>query len=336
MMQAAPAHPQMPRLNQGGQAASATNGQWDTREYDPRMDQRGGARWVVGGGRVIDLARPVVMGVLNVTPDSFSDGGRFEDVGAALARVREMTEDGAAIVDVGGESTRPGATRVDAPEQIRRVVPVIEAAREAGLGVALSVDTTRANVARAALQAGAAIVNDVSGGTEDPEILPVVAHHGAGVVLMHRLRAPDEDTYSDRYDEAGRPDYSRQGGVVAAVRAALERRAQAALAAGIARESIVLDPGLGFGKTVEQNVALIAGVHSLRELGFPILCGASRKSFLGKISAVEDPAARVHASVAVSVAQCLAGVHLFRVHDVRAHVEALAVAVAIGQGAAGR
>ena len=293
------------------------------------MVDPGGARWVVGGGQVIELARPVVMGVLNVTPDSFSDGGRYANVSAAVARVREMVQEGAAIVDVGGESTRPGAARVDADEQIRRVLPVVEAIRAERIGIEISIDTTRAAVARAAIGAGASIVNDVSGGTEEPEILRLCAERGAGVVLMHRLRAPDGDRYSDRYDASGRPDYSREGGVVATVHAALDGLAQSAMAAGVARESIVLDPGLGFGKTVEQNFALIAGVGKLCEVGFPILCGASRKSFIGRVTGVEEPSQRVFGSVAVSVSQCLAGVRLFRVHDVRAHVEALAVAMEI-------
>lgn len=285
------------------------------------------ARWEVGGGRAIGLSGPVVMGILNVTPDSFSDGGEHSGVEAAVARAAAMAGEGAAIVDVGGESTRPGAARVDDREQIRRVVPVIEGIVSAG--VVVSVDTTRAAVARAAIDAGAGIVNDVSGGREEPAILGVCAGAGVGVVLMHRLRAPGEDRYSDAYDADGAPDYSGAGGVVEAVRAALGERMAAAEAAGVSRGAIVLDPGLGFGKTVAQNFELVAGARRLLGLGRPLLSGASRKSFVGRAAGVEAPRERVAGTLAVSVAQFLAGVRLFRVHDVRAHVEALAVAAAI-------
>ena len=272
------------------------------------------------------------MGILNVTPDSFSAAGEHSNPDDALARVRTIVEEGARIVDVGGESTRPGAARVPPDVQLQRIIPVIERIRAEGIDVLISIDTTRADVARPALEAGATIVNDVSGATEDPDILQAVAAAGAGLVLMHRLRPPDQDRYSHRYDPDGAPDYSDAGGVVHAVRAALARSAEMAIAAGVARESIVLDPGLGFGKTVEQNFALITGMGTLGELGYPLLSGASRKSFIGKVTGIDEPRQRVHASIAVSVAHYLAGVRIFRIHDVRANAQALTVAATIAAG----
>jgi len=273
------------------------------------------------------------MGILNVTPDSFSDGGRFasaEDVGGAGV---EMVRSGASILDVGGESTRPGAEPVDAAEQIRCVRPAIEAIRaalaKAGLDAAITIDTTRAEVAAAALEAGADGVNDQSAGRDDPEMLALARERGAGIALMHRLRAPGEDVYSDRYKAA--PDYGAAG-VVEAVRAFLMERVEAALAAGIAREAIAIDPGLGFGKTVAQNFSLIREAGRFVELGFPVIGAASRKSFIGRASGVEDARERVSGSIAASVAQRLSGVMIFRVHDVPEQVRALRVADEIALG----
>ena len=265
------------------------------------------------------------MAILNLTPDSFSDGGEIGGVEGAVRRARGAIEAGAAMLDVGGESTRPGAERVDAAEQIRRVVPAIKAIRAVGIGCPISVDTTLAPVAAAAIEAGADCVNDVSGGREDDAMLALAAERSCGLVLMHRLRPPGDDRYSDRY-AGDAPDYEAGGGVVATVRAFLRERAAAAMDAGVAREAIVVDPGLGFGKTVEQNLALIAAAPSLLADGFPILSAASRKSFVGRLSGAEEPRDRVAGSVAVSVAQAFSGVRLFRVHDVREHAEALRVA----------
>lgn len=271
------------------------------------------------------------MAILNVTPDSFSDGGSLSGVADAVAAARGAAEAGAVVIDVGGESTRPGASRVSPEEQIARVVPVIAAIRAAGgvlAQVAMSVDTTLEPVARAALDAGADVINDVSAGLDDPAVFRLAAEREAGLVLMHRLRPPGEDSYSDRY--AQRPEY---GDVVRDVGAFLLQRAAAAMAAGVAREAIVLDPGLGFGKSVEQNLELVRRTGELVELGFPILSGASRKSFVGRVAAdggePRPPRERVAASVALSVMHLAAGARVFRVHDVREQVEGLRAAWAV-------
>jgi dihydropteroate synthase len=268
------------------------------------------------GGFVIG-AGPVVMGVVNVTPDSFSDGGRYADRGAAVAHAVEMMGQGADIVDVGGESTRPGANRVDAETETSRVLPVI---RElAAAGVPLSVDTTRAAVAAAALSAGAAVVNDVSGGLADPTMTKVVADAGCPYVIMHwrghSRRMAELATYRD---------------VVAEVRAELRDRVDEALTAGIAADRIIVDPGLGFAKTVEHNWALTQRIDELRSLGYPVLVAASRKSYLGKLLAAPDGTdrpvdGREAATVATSVLAFAAGIWGVRVHDVRGTVDARAV-----------
>lgn len=265
------------------------------------------------------------MAILNVTPDSFSDGGSYGDAGEAAGAGYRFADAGADIIDVGGESTRPGAERVGAGEQIRRVVPVVERLRAAlPEHVAISVDTTLSAVARAALDAGADAVNDVSAGTEDEEMFALVASRCAGLVVMHRLRPPPEDRYSDRYDEP-----PRYGDVVREVAGFLRDRAARAEEAGVARESICVDPGLGFGKTVDQNLELIARTGEIAALGYPVLSGISRKSFVGRVSGLGDgsPArSRVSGSVALSVVHRVNGASVFRVHDVGAHVEALRAA----------
>jgi dihydropteroate synthase len=231
-------------------------------------------------------------------------------------------------VDIGGESTRPGATRIDAAEQIRRTVPVIAAIRrELAAGPVITIDTTLAEVARAALDVGADAINDVSAGTEDPGILVLAAQRRCGLILMHRLAPPGRDVFSHQY--AAPPDYSASGGVTGAVVAFLQERIAAASQAGVSPEAIVVDPGLGFGKTVEQNLELIRGTPALCELGRPVLSGVSRKSFTAKaagIDTVRHPRERVHASVGLSVAHLFCGATIFRVHDVREHVEALRAA----------
>jgi dihydropteroate synthase len=265
-------------------------------------------------------ARPLVMGVVNVTPDSFSDGGRWAEPAAAVAHARDLLADGADLLDVGGESTRPGATRPLVEEELARVVPVIE--ELAGEGAVLSVDTMRAEVARAALAAGASIVNDVSGGLADPRMLDVVAATGATYVAMH-WRAHS----TEMRDHA---TYDGPGGVVTAVCDELAGRVDAMLAAGIDRDRIVLDPGLGFAKTAEHNWALLARLDALDELGFPVLVGASRKSFLGALLAGADGVPRpvddreaAHAALVVHLARH--GVWAIRAHDVRATCDALRV-----------
>ena len=266
------------------------------------------------------------MGIVNATPDSFSDGGLHLDPARAAAHGLSLVEAGASIVDVGGESTRPGAERIAPAEQIDRVVPVVDALRSA-LGerdVTITVDTTRAEVAAAALDAGADAVNDVSGGLEDPEMLGLVAERRVGVVLMHRLRPPDEDVYSDRYDTE--PEY---GDVVESVCAALADRVRSAEAAGVAPTSIMVDPGFGFGKSVSQNLDLMRGLDRIGRLGHPILVGLSRKSFLGAVTGVEDPAERdLESAVATAILGARSGL-VHRVHDVQGHRRALTLQAAI-------
>jgi dihydropteroate synthase len=270
--------------------------------------------------------RIVVMGVLNVTPDSFSDGGRYTELDDALCHAREMAAEGADLIDVGGESTRPGAERVEAAEEARRVLPVIS--RLADEGVAVSVDTYRAAVAEQALAAGAAAVNDVSGGLGDPAMARVVRDAGCPWILMH-WRGHSKDMNS----------LARYTDVVADVRAELSARVDAALAAGVAAEKLVIDPGLGFAKRAEHNWALLAQFEALTGLGLPVLLGASRKSFLGRLLA--DPAgaprpswAREDATVALTTFAALTGAWGVRVHQVRPNVDA-ALTVAALQ-AAGR
>jgi len=269
-------------------------------------------------------ALPLVMGVVNVTPDSFSDGGRYADAASAVAHGLALVADGADILDVGGESTRPGATRPLVEEELGRVVPVITALAEAGARV--SVDTMRHEVAAAALDAGATIVNDVSGGLADPEILRVAADAGATYVAMH-WRA-----HSDRMRDFA--TYDAAGGVVQAVRDELEGRAEAALAAGVAPDRLVLDPGLGFAKEGSHNWALLADLGPIKALGYPLLVGASRKSFLGRLLAAPDGTprgvdGREDATTALSVVLAQEGVWGLRVHDVRATRDALLVLAAL-------
>jgi dihydropteroate synthase len=261
--------------------------------------------------------RCVVMGVLNVTPDSFSDGGRWADLDAAVGHGLALAAEGADLVDVGGESTRPGAERVDAEEEIRRVVPAIRAL--AAAGIVVSVDTTRAAVAESALDAGARIVNDVSGGLADPAMAKVVAAAGVPWVLMH-WRGHSRDMQA----------LARYGDVVADVRRELSRQVDSALGAGVDPANIVLDPGLGFAKNAEHNWTLLARLDELAALGFPVLVGASRKAFLGRLLAGPDgtPApvpARENATVATSVLAAVMGAWGVRVHEVTPTLDAMKV-----------
>ena len=260
--------------------------------------------------------RPAVVGVLNVTPDSFSDGGVHLDPAAAAAAARRMVADGAALVDVGGESTRPGSEGVTSDEELRRVVPVLEQlARE----LPVSIDTAKAEVARRALELGAILVNDVTALRADPELAGVVADAGAYLCLMHMRGKPRTMQDDPRYDD-----------VVAEVKRFLEERLAFATAQGIPESRIALDPGIGFGKTVEHNLELLARLDELVALGRPVLVGASRKRFLGRVlgdpEALTGPAT---ASVAAAVVAYHRGASLFRVHDVREHVEALAAAARV-------
>ncbi len=286
-------------------------------------------RWRVGPTRTLTLDAPRVIAILNATPDSFSDGGELPTEQAIVARAHAALSEGADMLDIGGESTRPGAARVSAEDQIRRTAPGIRAIRDAGIDAPLSIDTTLAAVAEAALDAGADAINDVSGATEDAGMIALAARRGCGLVLMHRLAPPTADRYSNDYHTP--PTYP--GGVVTAVRTFLAEARARAIAAGVAPEAIVLDPGLGFGKSVEQNYELVRAARELEAIGSPTLSAASRKSFIGAIVGEEEPKRRLAGSVALSVAHALAGVRLFRVHDVRAHAQALRVAMAASRGA---
>jgi dihydropteroate synthase len=260
--------------------------------------------------------RPSVMGVVNVTPDSFSDGGVNFDPERAAETARRMLDDGAAIVDIGGESTRPGAGPVSADEELRRVVPVLE--RLEGQ-VPVSIDTSKAEVASRALELGAELVNDVTSLRGDPGLAGVVADRGAYLCLMHMLGEPRTMQRDPRYDD-----------VVAEVKRFLEERLAAAVEAGVAEDRICLDPGIGFGKTVEHNFELVRRLDELAALGRPILVGFSRKSSLGKL--LGDPEATTGttaASVGAAVAAYERGATILRVHDVRDHVEALTAAAAV-------
>ncbi|MFR9728477.1 dihydropteroate synthase [Saccharopolyspora sp. MS10] len=268
--------------------------------------------------------RCAVMGVLNVTPDSFSDGGRYLDVEAAVAHGVEMVGEGADLVDVGGESTRPGADRVAAAVEAERVLPVV--AELAGAGVRVSVDTTRAEVAAAAVAAGASVINDVSGGLADPDMARVAAETGVPWVLMHWRGHSRNMTALARYED-----------VVAEVRAELLAQVDAALRAGVREDAIVLDPGLGFAKTSHHDWALLHRLGEFVELGFPVLVGASRKRFLGALLADDDgaprpPAGRETATAAVSALAADRGAWAVRVHDVRSSLDAVAVTAAWNTG----
>ena len=263
-----------------------------------------------------NLDRTLVMGVLNVTPDSFSDGGRFDDTEIAISHALQMIEDGADIIDIGGESTRPGSERISVQVELDRVLSVI-----AGLvnsGVAISIDTMRAEVARAAIDAGACVINDVSGGKSDPEMLSYVSTLTVPYILMH-WRGPSNimNTLTDYND------------VVADVTSEISKQVEVAVAAGIARERIAIDPGIGFAKTVDQNWPILKHLEVLEGLGLPILMGASRKKFLGELLAKDgvarDSDERESATTAISTLMAARGLWAVRVHDVKPTRDAIAV-----------
>ncbi len=260
--------------------------------------------------------KPVVMGILNVTPDSFSDGGAFFDPGAAAEQARRMADEGADIIDMGAESTRPGSERVTAGEQLRRLRKVLPAT--VASGAVVSIDTTLSPVARFALDAGAAIINDVSAGRDDQAMLDLAADRQAPIILMHMLGTPKDMQAEPRYEN-----------VVAEVRVFLAERAAAAEAAGVPRERIIVDPGIGFGKRLEHNLALLAGMGEIVSLGLGVLVGPSRKRFIGELPGQDDPRQRTAGTVAACLAAWSRGATMFRVHDVQPVRDALAVAAAI-------
>lgn len=266
-------------------------------------------------------APAAVMGILNVTPDSFSDGGSFLDPSAALAQARQMLEAGAAFLDIGPESTRPGSERVPAGEQIRRIEPLlgelVHHSRQAGAW--LSIDTTSAEVARFALDAGVGIINDVSAGRDDPDMLPLAAERDVPVVLMHMLGEPKT--------MQANPHYSN---VVAEVREFLEERLAAAQAVGLSLHRCIVDPGIGFGKRLVDNLALLRQVEAFCSLDVTVLVGPSRKRFIGEITGEQDASCRLGGTIAACLVALAGGARIFRVHDVTPVLQALRVAEALG------
>jgi len=284
----------------------------------PRFHPPPAESWHLAGG-VLDVRKPVVMGILNLTPDSFSDGGDLGSPEEALARALDMVEEGAGILDVGGESTRPGARPVPPEEELERILPFLRLAAPR-LPIPVSVDTRRAEVAREALKAGARIVNDVSGLRNDPDLAREVSRAGGALVLSHMRGTP-----------ATMKGEARYGDVVAEVVAELQDSLSTALDAGIPPERIVVDPGIGFAKTGIHNLVLLRELRALARLGRPILVGPSRKSFIGELTGAR-PKDRTPGTLAACVVAYLQGARIFRVHDVGPVVQALAVVRAIGQG----
>ncbi len=263
----------------------------------------------------LDLTRPNIMGIVNVTPDSFSDGGKYVSTDLAVEHALQLIAEGADILDIGGESTRPGAEPVSLQEELRRVIPVIEVLSQVTT-VPLSIDTYKPEVMRAAIEAGVDIVNDICA-LREPGALDIVANSNAGVCLMHMQGVPQTMQLNPVYND-----------VVEEVRQFLADRAEACLAKGIAKERILLDPGFGFGKTTAHNVALIQHLDRLNTLGYPLLVGLSRKSVLGRIAG-GDEQQRLHAGLAASVISVMKGAKIVRVHDVKATVDALKVVAAV-------
>jgi dihydropteroate synthase len=258
---------------------------------------------------------PVVVGILNVTPDSFSDGGTFLHPEAATERAAAMLDEGAGMLDVGGESTRPGSDPVSQEEEIRRVVPVVERIISVRPEAIISVDTYRSGTAAAALQAGARFINDVTAFRGDPSMASVIKEAACPVILMHMQGEPKTMQKDPYYQD-----------VVGEVRDFLAERAEYAVAAGVRPQNMILDPGIGFGKNLQHNLALLRNLDAIVDLGFPVLIGASRKSFIERITGVQEPRDRVSGTLATTVLAYERGATFFRVHDVRANCEALAVA----------
>jgi dihydropteroate synthase len=263
--------------------------------------------------------KPLIMGILNVTPDSFSDGGCHNSVEAALKQAEKMLVDGADIIDIGGESTRPKSLSVSSGEQIARVIPVIKAIRaELSKEVLISIDTRLSNVAKAALNAGANIVNDISAGRDDPQILTIAAQADCPMILMHIQGTPETMQDNPYYDD-----------VVAEVLASLQNSVNQAIVAGIKKENLIIDPGIGFGKRAQDNLKLLAHLQAFVAMGFPVMLGTSRKRFMGALCNVTEPTELVTATAATTALGVMAGVKIFRVHDVKENRQAADVAWAI-------
>jgi len=257
--------------------------------------------------------RTYVMGILNVTPDSFSDGGLFFDKERAVEHARKMAADGADIIDVGGESTRPGAAPVGIDEELDRVIPVIEAV-SGSVDTAISIDTRNAKVAEEAIKAGAAIVNDVSGLRHDPQTAAIAARHNAAFIVMHMRGTPQDMQDAPHYDD-----------LIGEIKASLRKSADIAKRAGVREDKIIIDPGIGFGKTVEHNLEILNRLGEFKVLGYPICIGTSRKSFIGKVLNKKDAAGRLLGTIATSVIAVVRGAKIIRVHDVREAVEAVTI-----------
>jgi dihydropteroate synthase len=266
-------------------------------------------------------AKPQLMGILNVTPDSFSDGGQFNDLNTGLQHAQKMLAQGVDIIDIGGESTRPGSDPVSAAEQIARVIPIISGIRtELDSEIPISIDTTLSEVAAAALDVGATMINDISGGLHDSQILQLAALRKVPIILMHCQGTPKTMQDNPYYEE-----------VVAEVKTHLQQRVFAALSAGVPAQHIFLDPGIGFGKRKQDNLQLLAHLDALVEMGYPILLGTSRKRFMGTLCDVHEPSDLVTATAVTTALGVMAGVQLFRVHDVKENRQAIDVAWAIKQ-----
>jgi dihydropteroate synthase len=263
--------------------------------------------------------KPQVMGILNVTPDSFSDGGKFDNLDSAISQGKKMINEGADIIDIGGESTRPGSKRISSSEQIERVVHIIKAISETKpKNIRISIDTTLSGVAEAALNAGAEIVNDVSGGNDDPEIIRLCADKQCPYIIMHKQGAPETMQNNPTYKD-----------VVSEVLCFLQVRAEECIKAGIDENNIIIDPGIGFGKTSQHNLILLNNLNVFVNAGYSVLLGASRKRFMGEICDVGLPLELVGATVATTVLGVLAGIEIFRVHDVMPNRQAVDTAWAI-------
>jgi dihydropteroate synthase len=257
------------------------------------------------GSKEFDFSKPVIMGILNVTPDSFSDGGSYFNHNSAVAHALQMVEEGADIIDIGGESSRPGSDPISAEEEIKRVVTVIAAIRTKS-DIPISIDTTKSQVAIKAFQVGANMINDISAGTIDPKMFGVAADYKAPICLMHMRGLP-------KTMQTGKIIY---GDLMAEICGYLKDRGELAIKAGVDREKILLDPGIGFGKTVEHNIEILKSLAKLKELNYPIVIGTSRKSFIGKILEVENPKERLEGSLATLAVAYRNGANIFRVHDV--------------------
>lgn len=269
----------------------------------------------------LNLQAPCVVGILNVTPDSFSDGGRFSSVAAALKQGQRMAQEGAVLIDVGGESTRPGAPSVSEAEELDRVIPVIETLRRE-VDLPLSIDTSKSAVAAAAIAAGVEFVNDISGLTFDQEMAEVVGSSGVGLIVMHTRSTPDTMQQNTHYDN-----------VVNDVVAALGKSIERATAAGVSGDKIVVDPGIGFSKDLAGNLELLRRMAALTDLGRPVMLGTSRKSFIGRVLAQEDPGDRLAGTLATIALGYASGARLFRVHDVAVAHQVVLMAQAICYGA---